>query len=64
MTFLILTYTFVMAAKKPNIFGEKKGLHFCQKYEIQIFAKNATFLFGFFIVVQPIQGVQLKDRLF
>jgi len=43
MTFLILTYTFVMAAKKPNIFGKKKGLHFCQKYEIQIFAKIRHF---------------------
>jgi len=53
MAFLILTYTFVMAAKKLNFFGEKKGLHFCQKYEIQIFVKNATFFFGFFIVVQP-----------
>jgi len=43
MTFLILTYIFVMAAKKLNFFGEKKGLSFCQKYEIQIFVKNATF---------------------
>jgi len=35
-----------MAAKKPNIFDEKKGLRFCQKYEIQIFflRKNQNFL--------------------
>jgi len=63
MTFLILTHSFVMAAKKRNFFGEKKGLHFCQKYKIQIFVKNATFFFGFVIVDQPNQGVQLKDRL-
>jgi len=28
MTFLILTYTFVMAAKKLNFFGEKMDLKF------------------------------------
>jgi len=44
MTFLILTYTFVMAAKKRNFYVEKKDSNF--------------------IVVQPNQGVQLKDRLF
>jgi len=38
--------------------------HFCQKYKIQIFVKNLTFFFGFSIVVQQNQGVQLKDRLF
>jgi len=54
MTFLILTYIFVMAAKKRNFYGEKKGLNFCQKY----------IFFGFSIVVQPNQGVQLKDRVF
>jgi len=53
MTFRILTYTFVMAAKKLNFFGEKKGSNFCQKFEIQIFVKNATFFFGFCIVAQP-----------
>jgi len=40
------------------------GSDFCQKYEIQIFVKNATFFFGFFIVAQPNEGVQLKDRQF
>jgi len=53
-----------MPAKKRNFYGEKKGLIFCQKYEIQIFVKNATFFFGFSIVFLPNQGVQLKDRLF
>jgi len=36
MTFLILTYTFVMAAKKLNFFGEKK---------VQIFVKNTKLRF-------------------
>jgi len=35
MTFLILTYILVMAAKKLNFYGEKKRSNFCQKYEIQ-----------------------------
>jgi len=47
MTFLILTYTFVMAAKKQNFYGEKKSSNFCRKFEILIFNKNATF-FRFF----------------
>jgi len=53
-----------MAAKKRNFYGEKKGSNFCQKYENQIFVKNATFFFGFSIVFLLNQGVQLKDRLF
>jgi len=48
MTFPILTYTFVMAAKKLNFFCEKKGSNFCQIYKIQIFSKNATFFFRVF----------------
>jgi len=53
-----------MVAKKLNFFGEKMGSNFCQKYEIQIFVENATFFFGFYIVAQPNEGVQRKDRLF
>jgi len=64
MIFLILTYIFVMAAKKRNFYGEKKGSNLCEKCEIQIFVKIVTFSFGFSIVVQSNQGVQLKDRLF
>jgi len=36
MTFVILTYTFVMAAKKLNFFGEKR---------VQIFVKITKFRF-------------------
>jgi len=36
MTFLIRTYIFVMAAKKRNFYGEKKG---------SIFVKNTRFRF-------------------
>jgi len=36
MTFLILTYTFVMAAKKRNFYGEKR---------VQIFFENTKFRF-------------------
>jgi len=50
MTFLILTNTFDLAAKKLNFYVEKKGSNFRQEYEIQIFVKNATFFFGFYIV--------------
>jgi len=50
MTFLAPTYNFVIAAKKLNFFGEKKGSHFCQKYEVQIFVKNLNFFFDFSIV--------------
>jgi len=31
MTFIILTHIFVMAAKKRNLYGEKKGSNFRQK---------------------------------
>jgi len=55
MTFLILTYIFVMAAKKPNIFGETKGSKFCQKYKIQIFVKNATLNTFFKLILKVIQ---------
>jgi len=51
MTFLILTNTFVMAAKKLNFYVEKKGSNFCQKCKTQIFVKNAKFFFAFSIVV-------------
>jgi len=54
MTFLIRTFIFTMAATKQHFYGEKKGSNFCQKNEI---------FFGLSIVVQPNQGVQLKDRL-
>jgi len=53
MIFLILTYTFVMAAKKLNFYVEKKGSNFCQIHEIQFFVKNAKFFFAFFIVARP-----------
>jgi len=43
MTFLILTYVFVMAAKKRNFYGEKMGSNICRKYKIQIFVKNSKF---------------------
>jgi len=44
-----------MAAKKPNIFVNNKKFRFLPKMR---------HFFGFFIVVQPNQGAQLKDRLF
>jgi len=53
MTFLILTNTFGLAAKKLNFYVEKKGSHFCQKYKTHIFVKNAKFFFAFSIVAQP-----------
>jgi len=55
MTFLNLTYIFVMAAKKLN---------FCCEKRVKIFVKNSKFFSGFFIEVPPNEGVQLKDRLF
>jgi len=39
----------------------KKGSNFSQKYKIQIFVKNEKYFFRFSIVVQPNQGVQIKD---
>jgi len=42
----------------------KKVIKCLSKIGIQIFVKNATFFFGFSVVVHPNQGVQLKDRLF
>jgi len=57
MTFLILTFIFILAAKKLNFYGKKEGPDLSQKYDIQILVKNT-------IVVQPNEGVQLKDRLF
>jgi len=33
MTFLILTYTFIITAKKLNFFGEKMCSNFCQKLD-------------------------------
>jgi len=59
MTFLIRTYIFVLAAKKRNIYGEKKGSNLCQKYEIQIFVKNVTFSFGF-----SKKGIQIFVMIF
>jgi len=53
MTFLILTNTFVLAAKKLIFNVENKGSNFCQKYNPKIFVKNAKFFFAFAIVAQP-----------
>jgi len=53
-----------MAAKKRNFFWRKNGLKFLSKTRDSHFVKNATFFFGFSVVVQPNEGVQLKDRLF
>jgi len=64
MTFLDLTLIFFIASKKLTFYGEKMGFRFCQKYDIQIFAKKPIFLSSFSIAVWPNQGVQLKDRLF
>jgi len=64
MTFLDLTFTFFIAAKKLVFFGEKWSSDLSQKYEIQILVKNAIFLSSFSIVVWTNQGVQQKDRLF
>jgi len=47
MAFLILTYTFVMAAKK---WAKKWDSDFGQKYDIHILVKNAIFLSSFSIV--------------
>jgi len=63
VTFLILTYIFVMAAKKRNFSGEKRDTFF-SKIQHLVFCQKFEIFFGFSIVVQPNQGVQLKDRLF
>jgi len=42
MTLLILTSTFFMAAKKLNLYGEKKDYDFSQKHDIQISVKNES----------------------
>jgi len=59
MTFLILTNIFVIAAKKLNFYG----LTFLSKIQKSDFCKKCVF-FGFYIVVQPNEGVQRTDRLF
>jgi len=54
----------VLHSQKTEFLWRKKGFKFMSKYEIQIFAKNVTFSFGFSIVVQPNQGIQLKGDCF
>jgi len=63
MTFLILTYIFVMADKKLNFYAEKKGYHFCQKYKIQIFVKNSTFFSVFRVGSSALARKMLHTKL-
>jgi len=63
MAFLILTFIFIMAAKKPNFYGRKR-FTFLSKIRDSDFCKKCDIFFGFSVVVWLNQGVQLKDRLF
>jgi len=63
MTFLILAYIFVMAAKKLSFYGEKRANIFVKYIKFRFLSKIFP-VSGFSIVVHPNEGVQLKDRLF
>jgi len=39
MTFLIRTYIFVLAVKKLNFYGEKKGSNLCQNTRFRFLSK-------------------------
>jgi len=48
MTCLNLTYIFVMAAKKPHFFGEKKGFKIFSKIRNSDFCQKCDIFFRFF----------------
>jgi len=48
MTFLILTYTFVMAAEKLNFFRKKMGSNFFLKIQNSVFCRKCDIFFRFF----------------
>jgi len=63
MTFVDLTIIFVRVAKL-NFNGEKRVQIFVKNSKFRFLSKMQNFFFGFSIVVQANQGVQLKDRQF
>jgi len=47
MTFLVLTYIFILASKKLSFYGKKKGFNFCENWRFRFLSKMRIF-FRFF----------------